>query len=132
MKDHSYSPKMIAANDEIVFLLMEDMKSILLPKIGQEGKMISVEYPLLWEIVQVENLNETLIFLHIDWPDKDEPLRIHFKKEQWKFLPEIKKRGIIGLMFDFDPVHGDTSGLLLLNHADRGLDYIIQEMGLPS
>jgi hypothetical protein len=130
MKDQSFSPQMIAANDEIVFLLMEDMKSVLQPKLGQEGKMISVEYPLLWEITCVENLNESLVFLHIDWPDTDEMVHIHFKKEQWKFIPEIKKRGVIGLMFDFDPVQGDTSGLLLLSRADQGLDYIIKELDL--
>jgi hypothetical protein len=130
MKDKSYSPQMIAANDDIVFLLVEDLKPWLLPKIGEEGKMVSVDYPLLWEIVQVENLNEMFILLHIDWPDSEEPLHIHFTKEQWKFIPEIKKRGVIGLMFDFDPSKGDTSGLLLLNQVDQGLDYILSEIDL--
>lgn len=132
MEDKSFSPSMIAANDEIVFLLVEELKPFLLPLIGEEGKMLSTEYPLLWEICEVENLGETLVFLHMDWPDQEDPVHLHFKKDQWKFLPEIKQRGVIALMFDFDPNQGDTSGLLIINHANRGLDYILQEMDLSS
>lgn len=130
MQYKSYSPQLIAANDEVVFLLVEEIKPLLLLKIGEEGKMVTVDYPLLWEMVQVENLDEVLIFLHIDWPDADEPVQLHFKKDQWKFIPEIHKRGVIGLMFDFDPVQGDTSGLLLIHGADKGLDFILKEMDL--
>jgi hypothetical protein len=130
MNYKSYSPQMIAANNEVVFVLVEELKPLLLPKIGDEGKMVSVEYPILWEIVQVENLNEVLIFLHIDWPDTDELVQLHFKEDQWKFIPEIRNRGVIGLMHDFDPTQGDTSGLLLLHGADKGLDFIIEEMNL--
>ncbi len=128
MEQKSYSPSLLAADENVVYALIENLKELLLTKIGSEHVFVSANYPVLWELVHIENTNEYVVLLHIDWPEQAEPVSIHFKQNQWKFLPEIVQRDTLGLMFDFHPETNETSGVLMLVEINEGLPYIIEQL----
>lgn len=126
--NRSYSPALLAADDHVVYALVPELKDMLEHKFSPEQMFISVDYAHLWEFVHIQNEDEYVALLHIDWPNQEDPITLHFKQNQWKFLIELQNRGVLGLMYDFYPETSETSGVLMLVNMGEKLDFIIEQI----